>query len=819
MEYFGHFYLDLEKDIIVDLYMEDQRMFYVLRTPNHHSGNLITNLAEICHLPLSFDESGLKVVRGEILCYINQYNQRMYIFRLGSTKVANIFPDGTIEMKASLPAVSKTLMSQTKDYTLDEQRTIIKSYILEDCKFRSDLHTHMNANLAPDILIALGIFHQIRYPLYYVKKLSLSLTEEQNRILTGQRNKVQKQFADSFLQGKYLTRRIDDNTFINFADLILNNLSDAAENITKIRCSLAILKDGQAVFTNLEKVYLYRYVFTKGLPHEKPVDLNGIENIPDEDIVRCIRQMMKDRKDPRYRHNTLFQNKLLWIARTYQKQGIRYVEISDTALVKRKESVEMLKAVHEVMPAIYEETGVRIRFLAGIRRIPLTIIKDQITAADYLNENLNVLKAVACDPYVAGSDIIGEEVNDILDLKPVIAEIVKIARENPGFTIRIHAGENDSLKDNVANSIHCVIDALKEGESCPPLRIGHGLYTPNLKSKKGEHLIRMIRENNVTLEFQITSNVRLNNLSILKNHPLKQYLQEGLLCVQGTDGAALYGTSPIDEQLALEKLLNLTPDHFRKMREAEERIISRNEEIFSQRMETFRKRNEDAESFYHQRMHTLTGSHVSVSLDKDRIDTGIELSGQIEELPWDRFPVILAGGSFNNDQRMTRTTEEGREFIRSLMEKLDPGKVFFVIGHTLKGYEKYLAEHNRRGFRIFSIIPSRLSEADIRRLKQSGLKVRISTESEPMGLYKSFNYEIFERRPSVLIALDGNSAGSNLIQEARNGKGKSRIFVNSACTPLRQKAETLQGYISLFRFDEYTAPIIDNIREICESDI
>ena len=111
------------------------------------------------------------------------------------------------------------------------------------------------------------------------------------------------------------------------------------------------------------------------------------------------------------------------------------------------------------------------------------------------------------------------------------------------------------------------------------------------------------------------------------------------------------------------------------------------------------------------------------------------------------------------------------------------------------------------------------SEADIRRLKQSGLKVRISTESEPMGLYKSFNYEIFERRPSVLIALDGNSAGSNLIQEARNGKGKSRIFVNSACTPLRQKAETLQGYISLFRFDEYTAPIIDNIREICESDI
>ena len=91
-------------------------------------------------------------------------------------------------MKASVPAISKTLMSQTKDYRLDIKKTIVKTYIRSECKFRTDLHTHMNANLRPDILIALGI----------------------------------------------------------------------------ARASLAIMKDGQAVFTNLEKVYLYRYVFTKG---------------------------------------------------------------------------------------------------------------------------------------------------------------------------------------------------------------------------------------------------------------------------------------------------------------------------------------------------------------------------------------------------------------------------------------------------------------------------------------------------------------------------------------------------------------------------
>ena len=82
------------------------------------------------------------------------------------------------------------------------------------------------------------------------------------------------------------------------------------------------------------------------------------------------------------------------------------MEISDTSLVKKKESVEMLRQVHAIMPAINRETGVLIRFLAGIRRVPLTIIKDAVTPGDYLAENLQVLKAIAGDPYVAGSDIL-----------------------------------------------------------------------------------------------------------------------------------------------------------------------------------------------------------------------------------------------------------------------------------------------------------------------------------------------------------------------------------------------------------------------------
>ena len=157
--------------------MEGERMHYIMRTPNHHTGNLIRNLARLFALETTEDESGLLVIRGEVPCYFDGSNRRMYILRLGGTKVANIFPDGSVELKASVPAISKTLMSQTKDYRLGVEKTLVKTYIRSECKFRTDLHTHMNGNLPPELLIALGVMHQLRYPYYYVKKLGLRCSE------------------------------------------------------------------------------------------------------------------------------------------------------------------------------------------------------------------------------------------------------------------------------------------------------------------------------------------------------------------------------------------------------------------------------------------------------------------------------------------------------------------------------------------------------------------------------------------------------------------------------------------------------------------
>ncbi len=230
LKYFNRFYIDKEKDIVVELYkgQNADEITYIIRTPNHKSGNLISNLAKISGLETIRDENDLKIIKNTIPASINPENKEVYIFRLAGMKIANIFED-KIEVKAKMPAITKTLMSQTKTYNLDIKKSIVKSYIFKKSKFRTDLHTHMNANLSPDVLIALGIVHQIKYPLYYIKKLNLKITKSQQKQIDKDRKVVEKQFENCELEGKHLVRKIDDNTFINFADLILNNLENAEE--------------------------------------------------------------------------------------------------------------------------------------------------------------------------------------------------------------------------------------------------------------------------------------------------------------------------------------------------------------------------------------------------------------------------------------------------------------------------------------------------------------------------------------------------------------------------------------------------------------
>ena len=811
MAHFGKFYLDKEKDIEVRLDLVGTTLSYTISVLNHRTDNLIHNLAAISGQQC-VSSDGKYVITGQIPCYIKGDGQRVYIFRLNGTKLANIYPDGKVEVNSLIPAIAKTLMSQTKDYRYSFRETLLKSYVPEQVKLRTDLHTHGNANLDADILMALAIKHQLRYPLYYIKKLQLALTDAQREFLAERRRQTETTIDTTGLSGKHRDRRIDDNTFINFADLILGGPENAKENFSKIRKSLIILKDSQAVFTNLEKLYLYRYVFTKGLAADYQVSLDQALQIEDSDIRHYLQRMLSDLEREEYANLTFYEDTMLWIGREYQKRHIRYVEISDTTLVKQDASaVAMLSQLHHILPLVKQETGVDIRFLAAIRRIPLTLVKQNIDTGDYLSKAMQALTVVCKDPYVVGSDFVGEEINDIAELSAVIQQIVtKVASQEKNWTIRVHAGENDSLKSNMAKAIDLVENSLLPGQTFPHMRIGHGIYCASLRSRQGKALLEKIQAHGIVLEFQLTSNVRLNNIIDLRSHPLKTYLQNGIFCVMGTDGCGLYGTDSIDEQLALTNLLKVTDEEFAAMKAVEDSIMARQEASFLEKAAAFThaRNGRSVADYYRNAFAQLSEEAQPVPFQIHKQPSYPIFKEKVKELPWDKYPIIIAGGSFSSGRPDRGLSEKDQALLQALLDRLDPEKVFFVLGHKLQGHEKYILRHNP-GFDIYCIIPSLMDQQQIRRLSQAQIQgIRISTESQEMGIYKSFNYEIFERRNCTLFAFEGNSALANLVQEARNGKGRSRIFLYPRSAMLKAKAASLQGYVTL------NASAEDSIRDI-----
>ncbi|CBK74933.1 hypothetical protein CIY_22600 [Butyrivibrio fibrisolvens 16/4] len=94
------------------------------------------------------------------------------------------------------------------------------------------------------------------------------------------------------------------------------------------------------------------------------------------------------------------------------------------------------------------------------------------------------------------------------------------------------------------------------------------------------------------------------------------------------------------------------------------------------------------------------------------LDANTELKEQISEITWDRFPVVLLGGSFNTENRATKLSANATKQIDELMEHCDPEEVCFVIGHKLSGYEKYLLDHNTKGFRIYSFVPAVITKRE-----------------------------------------------------------------------------------------------------------
>ena len=402
----------------------------------------------------------------------------------------------------------------------------------------------------------------------------------------------------------------------------LNSISD--KDIETMKTKLMISPVTQETFNKMEEIYKLRGPFTKT--------------------------------------KELFPEYLRALADDYQKNGVEYAELSFSSFMDEDTGREWMQMLEDNLPQIEEDTGVKLRFLAGIWRH---------SDKEWNLDDTDRIIQIARSPYIVGCDFMGHETNPTLEFEEELRMFTRYAsKEDPNFAIRVHAGENPIFKANVYDALKIVQEEHDKLEQetgthfpMPQVRIGHGLYGMDI-TQDGKYrdvppgeVIKLVKEMGAIIEFNMSSNLALNNINDLSAVPIKRYLDEGIDVVLGTDGHGMYSTVGGQEAL-LASVAGVELSDFEKMMETETKIISR-----AKQRELTHPRIEDVSSLYDtmsystpdgqkrytddvKKKHDEEKANASKYLDEKISYTGAITDEQrIEEDTRGKIPVMISGAS------------------------------------------------------------------------------------------------------------------------------------------------------------------------------
>ncbi len=813
-------YLDKQKDIkIIINRNENADIECEISAPNIKSTKLLNNLQNLLHSNYDIDSNVLRGMLEE------QYNEEnIFDLEIDRFGILELDLDNNTISVPRIPVALKNLMCQKENLKFDDL-----SYIEKSQSIKTDLHSHYTAMLDPEKLIALGLKHNVSYPISHIYALGLKIPDEKRQEIEAQigelyGNEILEQIRNNNGNWKEIKDLFVDNEInikpISFKDLIIGEPSeDKSENFNKILRSCSLPRGAQNTFTDMKDTYTNRAPFTNAWGkkfdenlYSEVLESNNLSN----DVKEIFERMCDDRQHPDFKDNNLQEDMLLWIARDAREEGIDYIEMSHNALSNEKNQ-RYLDTYNKIMDKVEKETGTRLRMLVGISRT---------TSYGKFKENFENIKQSLNSKYVAGIDVLGEETNATKKFEKILATMTKYAlNKDPDMVIRVHAGETDSYEANVLKAIEVVYqEYLNKLETNPKnakdvkkpnLRIGHGLHGIAEEMKpidKNSNMRRIIEglskfgvfknkdrlpENMSLLDFMaemetiiiercMSSNVLLTHENALGKEPLKTYMDNGVKCVLGTDGAGVYGTSS-QEEVLFATTEGINEDYIDMICETEREVIERSkarEEYIENK--SVDEMQEDIENI-------LKGEvKDSINLEPHKAKVDI-----FKEFPKDdtRTAVVVSGGSFNKYDKEdnylhSQMNGQDEEVLKNMIDVLNPEENIFVIGGRLEAQEKRLVEllseknqeNERNGkskFEVFMATKSfvELSVENQAMVKQYGIKVVESGQKEEFETYKRLEKDIFlnDERKADLLVFDGYQQAQNLLSVANRGE-QNRTF-------------------------------------------
>ena len=227
------------------------------------------------------------------------------------------------------------------------------------------------------------------------------------------------------------------------------------------------------------------------------------------------------------------------LAKYLLKNGITYTEVffAPSAFLKMGfKYQDMVNVFHKKITEIKEKHNITIKLLMDVSRT---------FGCDNAMANYKLLKEFPCE------DIIGiglggaESKGPAKDFAPVYEQAIK-----DGFHVVSHAGEDvgpESIWDSI-NYLHVE-------------RIGHGVT-----AIQDEKLMDELVKTQLPVEICITSNTFTKKIvKEAKDHPVRTFVDKGMLCTINTDDPVFFKTDLLDEFWICHNDLNFTMDEIKQL--------------------------------------------------------------------------------------------------------------------------------------------------------------------------------------------------------------------------------------------------------------
>jgi len=216
-----------------------------------------------------------------------------------------------------------------------------------------------------------------------------------------------------------------------------------------------------------------------------------------------------------------------------QQEGLDYVEL--------RFSPWFMAEAHALMPEGVVEAvidGVETAARASGMRVNLIGILSRTYGPESARRELDALLQYR-DHFVA-IDLAGDEANFDGDL---FVEHLRQAHE-VGWEVTAHAGE--------AAGAESVWQAIRK---LGATRIGHAVHAP-----EDPALIAFMASNRIGVEANLTSNVQTSTVSSYADHPLKYFIEQGIMATINTDDPGVSGIDLTYEYEIAAPAAGLTPD-------------------------------------------------------------------------------------------------------------------------------------------------------------------------------------------------------------------------------------------------------------------